>query len=269
MNWSSIAQAITDILAVVLIFRLLRSRLGGVYKVFCAFLFFDLLSSLTTYLTRFVHSTNFDYRIVWIGFNVVGWILYLWMVYALLQAILAELPGILRFSRKLLNITIVSVIVFSLITSRVDEALSTSSGYLATVVGGPIGNAVMIAFDLYRVISTVALLVLLVILLFVLWFPVQMPRNLAVLSIGFLIYLAANTGLMLTRGLWSEDVLLLASNVLLSINMACYAYWMIFLTPQGEAARVRIGHGWDPSQQNRLMGQLEAMNASLLRAARR
>lgn len=240
----------------------------SIYRIFCAFLIFDLLSSVISFAEDAFHNPRYDYRITWICLSVVGWVLSLCMVYGLLQAILAGLPGILRFSRRLLNIIFVSAVVLSLLSVRLDVEVSGSSGYLAGFVD-PIGRAVRIAFDLDRVISTVALLVLLAMLLFVLWFPVRMPRNLVIFSIGFVIYFAANTSLMLTRGMWSKQSLYLVSNVIGFILCACYASWAIFITRQGELTTVRIGHGWHRGEQERLVGQLEAMNASLLRAAAR
>ena len=268
MNWSSIAQATSDILSILLIVRLVSLRLHNVYRIFCVFLIYDFSFSLIERMESIVRNPRFDYRITWISGTVIGWVLLLCMVYALLQEILAELPGILRFSRKLLNITFIAAIALSLITSRLDEVMARSNGYLAAVVS-PIGRAVTIAFDLDRVISTVALLVLLVILAFVLWFPVQIPRNLVIFSIGLVVYFAANTALLLTRGLWSKQSYFLVSTVIAFVLSACYAYWTIFITRLGEARSVRIGHGWRAQEQERLVGQLETLNASLLRAARR
>jgi hypothetical protein len=268
MNWSSVAQATSDILSIILIVRLLNLRLHSVYRIFCIFLAFDLLFSIVSWVEELLHNPRLDYRITWICLSVVGWILSLCLVYGLLQAILAGLPGILHFSRKLLNVTFIAVVMVSLLTIKLDVAVSGTSGYLAEFVD-PIGRAVRMAFDLERVISTVALLVLVLILIFVLWFPVQMARNLAIFSIGCVVYFAAKTGLLLTRGLWSEQTLFIVSNIIAFVLAGCYAYWAIFISREGEAARVRIGHRWDAGEQQRLIGQLEAMNASLLRAARR
>lgn len=264
MTWGSIDQVTIDILSVVLIVRLLRWRLQNVYRWFCVFLSWGVMWSLVMFMAR----GRFDYRITWIAATAGYWVLSLCIVYALLQAILAGLEGIRSFSKKFLSATFISVVVISLLTIRLDVAVSGSSGYLAGF-GDSVGRAVRITFDLDRVISTVALLLLVVILGFVLWFPVQMPRNLAVFSVGFIVYFAAYTGLLLTRGMWSRQVLVLVSNVTLFITTACYAYWAIFLTRQGETVPVRLGHGWHAPEQDRLIGQLEAMNASLLRAARR
>jgi len=268
MTWSNIAQATIDVLSVVLVIRLLRWHLQQVYRVFCVFLLWGVTWSAVVFLEQFLHTAKFDYRITWMLLTVGAWVLSLCMVYSLLQAILAGFEGIRTFSKRFLSITFLSVVVISLLTIRLDVAVSGNSGYLARF-GGAIARAVRITLDLDRVISTVALLVMLVILVFVLWFPVQMPRNLAVFSIGLLVYFAANTGLLLTRGLWSRESLPVVNNFIQCVIAACYAYWTVFLTPQGETVPVRLGHRWDRQQQDRLIGQLEAMNASLLRAARR
>ncbi len=190
-------------LSIILIARLLTLRLHKVYRVFCAFLVLDLIASFHCFLEALIHDPRLDYRLTWIGLRVVAWILSLWMVYGLLHATLEGLPGILRFSRKLLNITFLSVMVLGLLTVRAGYGEFRKSFFRAGYVIR-IGRAVKETFDLERVISTVALLVLVLILGFVLWFPVQMPRNLAVFSAGFVVYFAAKTSLLLTRGIWSR-----------------------------------------------------------------
>ncbi len=267
MNWSWVAQATSDVLSVALIVRLLLLKLHSVYRVFCAFLVFDLISSLGAVAREFVLIPHFDFRLYWISVRVISWIFYLCIVYALLHAILAKLPGIYRTSKKVLNVTFVSVVAFSLLTIRLDVAVSGSTGFLSKF-SDPVAKAVRVTFDLERVISTVALLVLLLILGFVLWFPVQIPRNLAAFSIGFVIYYASITGLLLTRGIWSQETFFLVNNLIMFVIAACYAYWTLVITPEGERVPVRLGHSWAPEQQRRLIGQLEAMNTALLRARR-
>lgn len=269
MNWSWIAQAASDSLAVVLIIRLLSLKLHTVYRVFCAFLIFDVLSSLIAVIYQLVPHLNIDdYRVFWICYRFVSWVFYLCLVYGLLHAILLKLPGIYKASKRVLNVASAAVVAVSLITTRLDVSVSGTSGYLSHY-SGTLGTLVRIAYDLERVISTVALLLLLTVLLFVLWFPVQMPRNLAVFSIGLVVFFAANTGLFLTRGLWSQQTLNLVSNAIMFVVTVCYAYLAVFITKQGEEVPVRMGHQWNREEQRRMMGQLEAINTALLRAARR
>ncbi|MBV9612562.1 MAG: hypothetical protein JO091_08820 [Acidobacteriaceae bacterium] len=62
---------------------------------------------------------------------------------------------------------------------------------------------------------------------------------------------------------------MLLDTITVFIMTASYVYWVLFITPQGETVPVRLGHRWDRKEQDRLIGQLEAMNASLLRAGAR
>ncbi len=125
------------------------------------------------------------------------------------------------------------------------------------------------AFILDRVISSTALLALLCVLCFLLWFPVEISRNLAVFTAGFVVYFAAKTSLLLGRSFWSHDINRIVSIATGIIVTICLAYWGIFISAAGERVRTRLGHLWRPEEQERLMGQLEAINASLLRASRR
>ena len=265
MNWGHIAQAGNAALAILLIVRLLILRLHSVYRVFSAFLLFDLLSSLITFLETLLHDPRLDYRITWMGLESISWILSLWVVYALLAAILANLPGILSFSRKLLNATFLVAFLIALLTAEPEYSLGALSG----PVDG-IDRAVRIVFVSERVVSMVALLVLVFIIAFILWFPVQMPKNLVIFSIGFIVYFAALTALLLAQSFWAHEISRTISNIILLVPTACYAYWAVLITAPGEERIVRIGHSWrGATEQKRLIGQLEAMNLALLRAARR
>jgi hypothetical protein len=203
-----------------------------------------------------------DYRIIWIVANSVIWICTLWTLYALLEAVLTNLPGILGFSRKLLNGAFISTGILSLLTAGPEYSASGAAAF-----PDPIARAVGIAFVLDRVLSTVALVVLLAILGFLVWFPVQISKNLVVFSTGFLVYFAAKTSLVLTSNIWSHETLRLVSNLMMFISGACFAYWTLFISQQGETVPVRIGHSWHARDQERLIGQLEGLNAALLRSA--
>ena len=266
MTWGVFDHVVNGALTLALIVRLLALRLHSVYGVFCAFLLFDLLASSIVWIERGIHSAAFDYRWTWIGIRVVTWVLSLWMIYALVTAILLCLPGILRFSRRLLNLTFLLAFPIGVLTVRPDLAFRPS-GFLGFT--NPVGQWMGITFGVERAVSTAALIVLLCMLGFVLWFPVQMSRNLVVFSAGFVIYFTAKTALLLTRDLWSRQTYAIFSNINIIIFSACLAYWLFLITAAGERVSVKLGHRWHVREQERLLGELEAMNTALLRAARR
>jgi hypothetical protein len=182
----------------------------------------------------------------------------------LVEAILKSFPGILRFSKIFLNVVLGLAVIIGLLTIRPELVASGMQKHASALA-----RWYMTWIVLDRVISMTAVLILLAVLAFILWFPVKMPRNLAVLSVGFAIYFGLKTAFRLslsyfpaldstTHELYSTSV-----NLVLAI---CFVYWILFITPQGQTREVKLGHSWRGVEQERLIGQLESLNASLLRA---
>jgi hypothetical protein len=246
----------------VLIARLLILRLHRVYTVFWVFVLWRLIAA-SIFVVEINVNWKLDYRIMWLIVELIDWCISLWMVYALLDAILANLPGILRFSRKLLNYTFAGAVLIAILSARPEH--SASGGTSASLLN----SAVALGVEIDRVVSTAAALVLVAVLSFVLWFPVRMPRNLALLSVGYLGFFCSNTLLLLTRGLWPAEYSGFPGTISILLMAACFAYWALCITPQGETVPVTIGHSWHLAKQDLLLRQLDAMNAALLRQARR
>src|ERR1700728_3483036 len=255
MTATDIAQYISDGLALALVLRLLLLRLHSVYRVFCAFLLFDLFSSAVFFVTTHTRYLYLDYRWAWMGLRPIAWVLSLWMVYALVDAILANLPGIQRLSHKVLNIIFVGALALALFTAEPEYTASQLSASPLT------GNRAMAAvFVMERVIFMAALLILLAMLAFILWFPVQMPRNLAVFSVGFVVLFAARVALLLAHTYWTNANREVLSNATSFTLAGCCAYWLILINRAGETKPVRMGHSWGPVEQQRLACQLAGMN---------
>lgn len=261
MNWDRIALCITDLLGVCLIVRLLLMHLHRVYSSFCAFIFLQLVASSVAFWDMAQHPRPFDYRTIWLTFSPLIWGTKLWVVYSVLEAVLGKLPGILRWSRRLLHVVFPTAILIAALTAVSDVSRPESIVHVE--------SAVNLAFVLDRVISTSALVVLVVILAFVLWFPVQLPKNLVNMSFALVLYFAIQNALLLARPVFAPifgTALSAVDTVLLGV---CFLFWLVTITPADEHAQVRLGHVWEPSQQKRLVEQLESMNAALLRQARR
>jgi hypothetical protein len=271
MDWPSVAQYVELCLGFVLVAKLLSLRLHRVYRYFSVFLLADISGILLWSVQKCTRHTayHFDYRYPWLAENVVVWVFTLLTVYALLDAILAHLPGILKLSRKVLNISFATAVIIGLLTAFPEYRAAIASEVLL----GRFAHVIAAAFVLDRVISSVALLTLLCILLFLIWFPVEMSRNLALFFAGFVVYFALKAFLMLTLSLWSNgSPAFLKSTSMLSaiLSSLVFTYWTISITKAGEKvpAKLRM-ESWHPGQEELLVAQLEAMNASLLRAVRR
>ena len=265
MNWDHIALGISDLLGLMFVVRLLTLRLHTVYRVFSLFVIYELASFSITSLFIVIANPKLDYRIVYVVFEVLGSVLMLWMVYALLAAILVHLPGIHKASKKALNYTFVISIFIALFTGRAELAASPELASAAFSLDGAVDLSIVVE----RVISTAALAVLLLTLAFVLWFPVQMPRNLVFFSFGFLVYFAFKTGLSLAHSFLPADIAVQMGTLNMLIIDLCFLYWAITIRRDGEIVPIRIGHNWRKTEQQRLLEQLEGMNAALLRGARK
>jgi hypothetical protein len=185
------------------------------------------------------------------------------MVYALLGAILARLPGILQFSRKLLVVVFVLATLFAVLSAKSEIRLDQSS-----YGDWSLKLAVILASPIERVVTTVSLVALLAIQGFILWFPVPLPRNLVLFSIGFVFNFVCETALLVIRGLLPRSAAAVIDPVNLFVLSACFAYFAIAITSAGESIPVRLGHIWHRAEQERLFRQLEQINGALLKTVR-
>jgi hypothetical protein len=261
LPWTGIALFINGVLGLVLVLRLLSLRLHRVYQVFFAYVMLVLLTPPVVMVAN--SMTSLDYRVVYLGVSVASWTLTLSMVYALLGAILGHLPGILRFSRWLLAGVFALSIIIALVLARPEIHIDQNS-----YAGSYLQLAVKLVSPLERVVTTVSLLALLAIQGFILWFPVSLPRNLVLFSIGFVITFICETILLLVRGLLPASAAAIIDPINLFILAAFLLYFCLVITAAGELIPVRIGHVWQISEQERLFRQLENINGALLRSVR-
>jgi hypothetical protein len=269
--WIGATQYATEALALVLILRLLllRQRREGVYIVFVLFLTFQLLSSAEYFVSSRWFPDKIDYRLTWLFSTIIGWFFSLALVYSLSKAVLAGLPGVFRFSRILLNLLFPLAIVLALSTVRWEYWVTG-----AAQSDDAIFRILTIGHVVDRAISMAALLVLVAILAFILWFPVKMPRNLAVLSIGLVVYFGTKTGLTLLLTYSAPGTITRSASEMLSasvslIGVFCFLYWIVFIDQKGQTSEVPLGRSWRSADQGRLVQQLESLNVALLRNSQR
>jgi hypothetical protein len=266
MNWVLLSQYADTLLAAGLAVRLLSLRLHRVYRIFAVFLGYEVLQSLVQLVEVALHNPQqFDYRVTWMIIRPPAWVLSLWMVHSLLAAILRKLPGISRLSNSLFQSVFLGAACLALLTA-VPEYINHGN-----IVKAGVDKALVIGLALERATSIAAILVLMAMLIFILWFPVEMPRNLAVFSAGLVVYFAAKTTLLLMLTYLPQfynDHRELISASISYLLAGCFAYWSIFIDARGELKQVRLGHSWQANEQRKMIGQLEAINAALLATRR-
>jgi hypothetical protein len=258
MSWIVISQCAGVVLSSILIARLFQLRLNSGYLPVIIFLIFDSVSDIL--YIPFRAYRPFDFRLFFFSTKFIEWSVTIWLVYALLIAILKHLPGILRFSLWVLNFVFAAWIVISWLAAKPEYAV-----YHVTV--NSLARWMVLFYMLDRVFSLAELLVILSILAFVLRFPIQVPRNLARLSAGLCILLFLHTAFVLlftyVPGFRNTLGVPAIPSYVLS---GCLLYWIVTINKAGEESEVTLGRGWQSLPKEHLVRQLEAMNAALLRS---
>lgn len=265
MSWEHSVEVIDTLLGTGLVAKLWWSGLYRHYKVFWLFLVVSLLSSYAWLVMWLCAITRVDYRIVWLSTSLPIWFLTIFMVYSQMEKILANLPGIAKLSRTVLNLACIIAIGLGIISALVEYGAwglwDANKIWIGLTAGGIIVN---------RMCASIALLVFLAILTFLLWFPVSVSKNLASLTVGLLIYFAGKTTLLVARGAaWSDDAVRLTSTCITVISSLCFAYWIIQISPKGEVAPRKLRLPWRNVDKEHLVRQLELLDQSLAHAARR
>ena len=127
--------------------------------------------------------------------------------------------------------------------------------------------------DLFHVFQRALYSALLLFVLFItgllVWFPVPLSRN-AALHIGvFALSFVSASITNLIRNALGPEVREIVSTTNLGVYTACLLVWILCLTLAGEERQVKVGHRWALEAEDRLLQQLNEINASLLRTARK
>jgi len=101
------------------------------------------------------------------------------------------------------------------------------------------------------------------------WFPVPLSRNLLTHCSVYSAYFFANNVTALYWHTGARQATYTSNVAKLSVAITCYLCWVFFLTRQGEGRTTSLRLGRNPIEEKRLLGQLESLNATLLRTARK
>jgi hypothetical protein len=261
---SGLEQALVLLSGALVVAVLLRWAAAGLirpYRYFALFLAFSLvrdLAGIALLSLRIAHRTQL-YANFWCVTTVLLWILYLLIAYELYSSVLDNYPGISALGRS----TVVALFGISIgvviLTLGVDlQTASTRFDYILryfTVTE--------------RALSSTMVFLLLGISAFLAWFPVPLPRNVVTHCLLLAAYFLSKGFAYLVRNVAGADVTRTVSTGVLLVWMLCLLGWLVFMTRKGQQAIISLRERWDPSEQERLLGQLQAMNALLLRATRK
>lgn len=230
--------------------RLWREGLHRIYRYFFVYLGLQLVQTLIPVL---VPLQSRMYRDLFVTSQVLMVVFDTLVVLELYSVILHNLEGIARIAGRYVRITLLVAVVIAVTLLRWENNTATMTGYV---------------FAFERTVMSILVVFLLLMSAFLVYYPVPLGRNVIVYMAGYTMYFVTATVVTMIQNLgffWAR----LLGGIDMGVLVGCLLFWLVMLNYRGEAKRVVVGHQWNPSDEGRLLAQLEAINTSLLRAGRK
>jgi hypothetical protein len=235
--------------------RLHQLGLHTVYRFFFVYLIFAAVRSTTLFLLPVDLYSN-TYSIIYVVSAPVLWVFYVLVVLELYSLVLRNYAGIYSLGRW----TLYGALFF---------AIAISILILIPSWGNEPSRLLFLCTTVERGVVFSLVIFLLVILLFLSSYPVALNRNILVHCIVYTVYFLGISMIDLIHNLVGYEVVRQLNNVVTPITMGCYLAWIFLLTRAGETRAAMLRHNWTPTDEQRLVDQLNNINATLLRVARK
>lgn len=245
--------------------RLRHEGLHRVYRFFSAFLLFRVvratllatLPPLWGFLTYGKWVDPFStsiYGWIWLLTEPVLWTFYVLIVLELYSCVLQSYKGIASLGRWAVLVGLVVSLSLAALTLPVD-------------LNGPGGQELILKYAWVALRGVVSGLVVFLLFAtgFLLWVPVPVSRNSVVHTLVYTLYFLLLSLSIFIRNVQGSGVTDLKNLAMGVTTLLCLAAWFKFLNRKGELKTVSIRHKWAPQQEQHLIEQLAAINASLLR----
>ena len=201
------------------------------------------------------------YYTLWAATQPLIWLSYLLVVAELYNLSLRQYRGIYSLGRWFFFGAVALSVIISALT--VLPTIST----VATVARRP--TLLYYYAFIERGLVTSLGIFLLLLLVLVAWFAVPLSRNLLRHCTIYSVYFFANNVTALYWHTGSRQATYASNIGKLSVAVGCYMCWVFLLTRRGEDRTTSLSLGRNPIEEQRLLGQLENLNATLLRTARK
>ena len=235
---------------VALLVRILSIRLARAYPALVAWLGVNIVFCSLPWI---VQMDFLVYHWFYICSESLELLLYLLTVLELYSKVLKSLPGLASAARIFIQIVVPASAIGSVSLFAVEKHPVSYLDWFYRVDG--------------TVITTLVLFVLMI-TAFMVWFPIRLPRNTVVYSVGYAAYLVPKgASLFLMNS--GHGVPWLNGAVGMAMSTLCLLFWAVALDRAGETAVVSLGSLFHPRDEPRLLTQLEAINRTLWRTAQK
>jgi hypothetical protein len=254
---------------VVLFVHLRREGLQRTYRFFSVFVVFSVLRALTLMsaapLAKLVTGNSSErfglnvYGWTWMLTEPVEWTLYILIVLELYGLVLQKYPGIASLGRWAIFAGLGIALAITALTLSADSSnpyeIFSTGGHMVMVAGRGIASSLVIF--------------LLLITAFLSMYPVPLSRNVVVYSIVYAVYFLNTSMVFLVRNVVGAGTRDAVNTIGGAVSVICLGVWIRYLNRAGEAQTVTLRQRWRPDQEQHLIEQLDAINATILRTARK
>jgi hypothetical protein len=239
------------VLAAALGGKLLFTRLYRAYFWFFIYLVVEVVRSLILLPLR---PESGAYMQVFLVGQPITWLLCIMVVLELYSLALRNHPGIASLSRWMLSAGMVVSVGVTALTLSAD--LSRPPGrYKVLVYYSVIERGLGFSLVLFLLLITVFLVLC----------PISIRRNTVLHASVFSIHFLAVSMLLFLRNLAGYQMNVAVSTVLVFVDCVCYLLWLSGLNRAGEEDLLVVRSKWQPEDEEKLLGQLDALGDALRR----
>jgi hypothetical protein len=236
--------------------RLYQTDLYRLYPVFFAYFAFRVPNSAIPF---FFQRASPNYQKVWILSELIVLLFYVLLVRELYGLVLDKYKGLYTLGRWAMYIAMaVSLIISALsLLPRINPSMAQPSKIMAYVLAADRG------------IETALAIFIVLLLLFLSRYPVKLSPNVRIHAVIYSIFFLSNTFVVLMRSLFGLRLAAEASIALMAVAAVCVVAWLILLSPAGAEVQIPLGNSHGAQHEHRLLSQLDALNAALLKVGQR
>jgi hypothetical protein len=222
----------------------------GLHRVYGYFFGYVLLEFFQALVPLLVPLESRMYLVLYVASQALVTGLLALIVLDLYSRVLRDLTGIASVSRRYIKVVLVLALAAAFFPLQLEHSKATVTGYFFSCE-----RAVMSSLVAFVLLASV----------FLLYYPVPLGRNVVAYLMGFALYFLTHAALAFIHNVGYIEHRL-ASGIEMGVFVGCLSFWFLALHRQGEDKRMVVGHQWNPGDEERLRAQLDAINASLLRA---
>ena len=217
----SCLKAVSLLGCVLMALKLYRTGLYHRFPIFFAFFIFRIPNSIWP---LFLETSSPLYQKIWVSTEPLEFAFYVLMVVELYKLVLEKYKGLYSLGRWALYVSLAISVSISAVTllPRIKPDMPQRSRIMFYVLATERG------------IQTGLAIFIILILCFLSLFPVKLSRNVRVHALVFSIFFLSGTFVVLMRSLFGMHLLDEVNIILMGINAASLAAWLILLRAYGE-----------------------------------